>query len=113
MQTTTHGDHLIQLTRIIAFNCQMVREDDGFTLIDTLFGGNAKGIVAVAQQSGAPIRRIVLTHAHGDHVGSLDALHKLLPEAEVMISTRDARFLTGDHSLDPDEPKDKLRGGYI
>jgi glyoxylase-like metal-dependent hydrolase (beta-lactamase superfamily II) len=54
-----------------------------------------------------------LTHAHIDHVGSLDALHQLLPDVEVAISARDARFLTGDRSLDPDEPQDKLRGGYI
>ena len=39
----------------------------------------------------APIARIVLTHAHGDHIGSLDALHELLPDAEVLISSRDAR----------------------
>src|SRR5258708_18226721 len=28
------------------------------------------------------------------------------------ISERDARFLSGDKSLDPSEPQDKLRGGY-
>ena len=32
-------------------------------------------ILAAAQTHGAPIRRIVLTHAHMDHVASLDALH--------------------------------------
>jgi len=53
-----------------------------------------------------------LTHAHVDHVGSLDALHEVLTDAEVMISARDARFLSGDMSMDDDEPKDKLRGGY-
>ena len=42
----------------------------------------------------------------------LDELHALLPDVEVSISARDARFLTGDHSLDPDEPQDQLRGGY-
>lgn len=54
----------------------------------------------------------MLTHAHIDHVGSLDALHALLPNAEVAISVRDARFLTGDRSLDADEPQTPLRGGY-
>lgn len=112
MQTTAHGEHLVQLTRLIAFNCYLVREADGFTLVDTLFGGNAPAIIDAARGLGAPIRRIVLTHAHNDHVGSLDALHKLLPDAEVAISTRDARFLSGDRSLDADEPQVKLRGGY-
>src|SRR5690349_6027680 len=112
MNITTHGNYLIQLTRILAFNCFLVREDDGFTLVDTNLAGSAKGILEAAQAQGAPIRRIVLTHAHGDHVGSLDALHELLPDAEVMISARDARFMKGDMSLDADEPKTPLRGSY-
>jgi glyoxylase-like metal-dependent hydrolase (beta-lactamase superfamily II) len=112
MRITTHGDHLIQLTRFTAFNCFLVREADGFTLVDTGFQGSAQAILQAARQHGAPIRRIVLTHAHVDHVGSLDALHSLLPDAEVAISARDARFLTGDLSLDADEPQTPLRGGY-
>src|SRR5439155_5295782 len=61
---------------------------------------------------GLPIVRIVLTHAHIDHVGSLDALHEALPDVPVAISERDARFLSGDKSLDPTEPQVPLRGGY-
>jgi len=113
MQTTTHGEYLMQLTRLIAFNCHLVREVDGFTLVDTLFSGNAHAILGAAQRLGTPIRRVVLTHAHSDHVGSLDALHKLLPDVEVAISARDARFLSGDRSLDVGEPQAKLRGGYV
>lgn len=112
MQITTHGDYLIKLTRYGMMNCFLVREDDGFTLVDTGMGGTAQGILAAAKQMGAPIRRILLTHAHIDHVGSLDALHELLPDAVVGIGARDAPFLRGDMSLDPDEPQDKLRGGY-
>lgn len=115
MRVTTHGAYLIQLTRLprlFPVNCYLVREDDGLTLIDTGLPGSAKTIIEAARQEGAAIRRIVLTHAHGDHLGSLDALHQQLPEAEVLISARDARFLSGDMSLDPDEPQLKLRGGY-
>ena len=54
----------------------------------------------------------MLTHAHIDHVGTLDALHEALPNAQVAISERDARFLSGDKSLDPSEPQVPLRGGY-
>jgi glyoxylase-like metal-dependent hydrolase (beta-lactamase superfamily II) len=101
-----------RISRLGMVNAYLVREDDGLTLIDTMLGGSADKIVSRAELSGAPIVRILLTHAHADHIGSLDALKEKLPEAEVIISTRDARLLAKDMSLDPDEPQDKLRGGY-
>ena len=112
MKITAYGDYLIQLTRLGWVNCYLVREEDGFTLIDTGIGGSAPALLAAAKQFGLPIMRIVLTHAHGDHVGSLDALHEALPQAEVAITVRDARFLHGDLSLDANEPQVKLRGGF-
>src|SRR5581483_867064 len=113
MNISKHGDHLVKLTFMGVMNCYLVREDDGFTLIDTVIEGRAQNIIQAAQSLGQPIKRIVLTHDHVDHVGSLDELHKALPEAEVLISARDARFLSGDMSMDADEPADKLRGGYV
>jgi glyoxylase-like metal-dependent hydrolase (beta-lactamase superfamily II) len=101
-----------RISRLGMVNAYLVSEDDGLTLIDTMIAGSAGRIIAGAEANGAPIVRILLTHAHGDHVGSLDALKEGVPEAEVIISTRDARLLAKDMSLDPDEPKDKLRGGY-
>jgi len=103
------------ITRISRFgfvNAYLIREDDGLTLVDTMIPGSTKPILAAAQRLGAPIKRIALTHAHGDHIGSLDALAAALPGVEVLISTRDARFLTKDMSLDPGEPQSKLRGSY-
>ncbi len=102
-------------TRISRFgfvNSYLVEEDDGLTLIDAMIPRSEKTIMAAAEHAGAPIVRIALTHAHMDHIGSLDALARLLPDAEVIISARDARFLRKDMSLDPDEPQVKLRGGY-
>src|SRR5205807_3498897 len=112
MKVTASSNNLFQLTRFVAFNCYLVREDDGFTLIDTNMSGQAQAIMQEASKLGLPIVRILLTHAHIDHVGSLDALHDALPNAQVAISERDARFLSGDQSLDPSEPQVPLRGGY-
>jgi len=112
MKSTTHGSYLIQLNRLGFVNCYLVREEDGFTLLDTAMSGCGRQILQAAQTFGLPIARIVLTHAHVDHVGSLDELHNLLPQVPVAITARDARFLTGDKSLDAEEPQDKLRGGY-
>ena len=110
MQTTHHTQHLARLTRLRAVNAFLVVEDDGLTLVDTMIPGSRDGILEAARGLGAPIVRIALTHAHGDHVGSLDALAEALPQAEVSISARDARLLGGDRTLDPGEPPSKLRG---
>ena len=113
MKSTQHGDHLVRLNRLGFVNAFLVREDDGLTLVDTTIGGSAKRILAAAEETGSPIKRIALTHAHADHVGSVDALAATLPGVEVLISARDARLLTGDRSLDADEPQDKPRGSFI
>jgi glyoxylase-like metal-dependent hydrolase (beta-lactamase superfamily II) len=93
-------------------NSYLVEEDDGLTLIDTMLPGGQKKILAAAERLGAPIVRIALTHAHGDHIGALDKLAAALPGAEVLISARDARLLRKDRTMDPGEPRSKLRGGF-
>jgi glyoxylase-like metal-dependent hydrolase (beta-lactamase superfamily II) len=101
---------ITRVSRLGVVNSYLVAEDDGLTLIDTMIPRSSKAILDGAQKLQAPIVRIVLTHAHGDHIGSLDALAAELPDAEVLISARDARLLRRDVSLDPDEPQVKIRG---
>src|SRR5258706_5514832 len=113
MKITRFGDTFVQLTRwplMFPINCYLVGEDDGFTLIDTGIGGTAKEILAAAKDLGRPIVRIVLTHAHSDHAGSLDELHEALPGAEVIVPQRSVRLLAGDYGLEAGEPPDKERG---
>ena len=100
----------VVVNRLRFVNSWLVREDDGLTLVDANIGGTADRILAKAAQLGAPITRIAITHAHPDHVGSLDALTARLPGVEVLISQRDARLLAGDDSRDPHEPEGKVRG---
>ena len=89
--------NLLSLNRLRFVNAFLVREDDGFTLVDTMIGGSAKGIVEFARAAGGEIRRIALTHGHGDHVGSLDALHEALgPGVEILMPDIDARIHAGE-----------------
>lgn len=113
MKTIKHGNNLIQLVFYGFVNVYLVREDDGFTVVDTAMEGCEKKIVEAAQQAGLPIVRILPTHAHTDHIGGLDALHALVPSAELVMPARDARFMAGDMKLDASEPQDKLRGGWV
>ncbi len=110
MQIVKESPNLLRLTRFRMFNCFLVREDDGCTLIDTNVGGSASFILRASQNSGWPIRRILLTHAHFDHVASLDELSQGLSQAEVVIGEREARFLEGDFSLRPGEQGKRLFG---
>jgi glyoxylase-like metal-dependent hydrolase (beta-lactamase superfamily II) len=108
MQTITITANLIQLTRIRAVNAFLVREADGFTLVDTMIGGSADGLIAAAHSAGGEIRRIALTHGHGDHVGSLDALtHRLGSDVEVLMGELDARIHAGERVTER-----KPKGGW-
>jgi glyoxylase-like metal-dependent hydrolase (beta-lactamase superfamily II) len=98
-----------RVRRLGIVNFYLVEEDDGLTVIDTAMY-SAKQIVRAAALKSKPIKRVILTHAHDDHVGSLDALVAAVPDIEVVMSPRDARLLAGDLSLDDDEPQDKIRG---
>jgi glyoxylase-like metal-dependent hydrolase (beta-lactamase superfamily II) len=89
--------NLLSLNRLRLVNAYLVREDDGFTLIDTMISGSAQRIIEAARGAGGEIRRIALTHGHGDHVGSLDALRESLGDGvEVLIPELDARILAGE-----------------
>lgn len=102
----------VRVPRMGWMNAYLVREDDGLTLVDTTLPRGSAKLVAAAAEQGQPIRRIVLTHAHGDHIGSLDELVAELGDVEVLIGAREARLLDKDFSLEPGELQRKPRGSY-
>src|ERR687885_775031 len=101
--TTDHvTGNLIQITRLHFVNAYLVREEDGLTLVDTTMGRRAADdLVRAAEEAGGPIRRIALTHGHGDHVGSLDALKEQLGDGvQVLMPELDARIHAGETVVD-------------
>ena len=112
MTTVQLSNDLLQITFLKFSNCYLLREGESFTLIDTSLGGNADHILSVASSFNGPIARILLTHAHGDHIGSLDALHQRLGSVDVAIAEREAPLLHKDMTLRPGEPQGKLKGSY-
>jgi glyoxylase-like metal-dependent hydrolase (beta-lactamase superfamily II) len=110
VKLTQETKNLFRLTRFAMVNCFLVREDDGFTLVDTGFAGTAPGILEAARRLHASISRIVLTHAHIDHIGALDAIVRDIPSIDLSISQRESRLLTRDFSLDAGESGKKPIG---
>nr|WP_106781205.1 MBL fold metallo-hydrolase [Lysinibacillus timonensis] len=111
----TKFDNLYQLTimpHIFPVNCYLLEEQKELTLIDTGLSVSYKGIVGLVKKLNKPLTNIILTHAHGDHVGSLDKLKQSFPNAIVSISKRDARLLRGDFSLDEHEAKMPIKGDF-
>jgi glyoxylase-like metal-dependent hydrolase (beta-lactamase superfamily II) len=98
MKTASITEDLIQLTRYRFVNAYLVREDDGFTLVDTTMPKTGAAIVEAARAAGGEIKRIALTHGHGDHVGSLDELKSALgTDAQVLMPELDARIHAGEN----------------
>ncbi|KAA3644593.1 MAG: MBL fold metallo-hydrolase [Chloroflexi bacterium] len=106
---TKHGENLIKMTRMGAFSAYLVREEDGFTLVDTGLPGSANSFLKTADDEGLPINRVTLTHAHDDHTGSLDQIAGLVPDAEYLWTARTAQFLSGDVSMMENEAQAELK----
>jgi glyoxylase-like metal-dependent hydrolase (beta-lactamase superfamily II) len=97
MRSIVVTENLIQLNRAHFVNAYLVREPDGFTLVDTTLGGAADKLIEAARSAGAPITRIVLTHGHGDHAGSVDGLRAALGSGvPISLGATDARALAGE-----------------
>ncbi|KOP80351.1 hypothetical protein AMS59_02865 [Lysinibacillus sp. FJAT-14745] len=98
------------MPRIFPVNCYFVEEESELTLIDAALPYSAKSIIKAAKSIGKPITKIIITHAHGDHIGALDTLKELLPDSQVCISSRDALLLEGNSTLLPNEKNTPIRG---
>jgi glyoxylase-like metal-dependent hydrolase (beta-lactamase superfamily II) len=105
MKATRVTENLTQLTRAHFVNAYLVREDDGLTLVDTTMGGATEDLIGAAEALGAPIVRIALTHGHGDHVGSVDALKERLGDSvQVLMPELDARIHAGEKIVEGKVP---------
>ncbi|MGH7760029.1 MAG: MBL fold metallo-hydrolase [Candidatus Dormibacteraceae bacterium] len=115
MRVKELGPHLTQITKwpiVFPINCYVVQEEDGLTLVDSTISSPAEGIAALVTRLGKQLRRVALTHAHGDHVGGVAGIRQMFPGVEISISERDGRLLAGDTTLLPAEPQTAVKGSF-
>lgn len=112
MKVSRYG-HVHQLTfyaPLLPINVQVIEHSLGLILIDTGIERVAPQIIAYLESLEKPLHAILLTHAHGDHVGGVDLIVEAFPHVELYVSRRDARLLEGDRSTDPDERERRIKG---
>jgi len=102
---------LIFVPRLFPMDCYLIEEENGVTLIDACMPSLAKRIDAAIQATGKPLIRILITHAHDDHIGAIPYLKSKYPNAKIGMSRREAAILKGDRSVQPNEPQTPLKGG--
>jgi cyclase len=74
-------------------NAGAIVDDDGITVVDTLMVRSQwEPFAAAVAKLGLPVRRILLTHAHIDHVGGTRAF----PNAGVYASPQTSALLDGE-----------------
>jgi cyclase len=74
-------------------NAGVIADDDGLTVVDTLMVRDQwEPFAAAVADLGRPVRRVVLTHAHIDHVGGTAAF----PMASVLGSPQTSELLDGE-----------------
>jgi len=77
MKVEQISEHIwsIRSLLMIPFRVWVVVEADGVTLVDAGMPFIAKGILTFIEELGAgPLKRIVLTHGHSDHVGAIQKI---------------------------------------
>lgn len=115
MKSRRLGPNLIQLTQwpvLFPINCYLVVDEDGVTLVDSSISSPAADVAVLLKELGKKLRRVALTHAHGDHAGGVAGVRGLFPNVEVSIAERDARFLAGDKTILPSEPQTPVKGSF-
>lgn len=78
-------------------NAYLLVDDGDLTLVDTGFFGRADRILEQIKELGyspSDIHRIIITHHHADHIGSLAEL-KRVTQAEVIAHPADAPYIDG------------------
>ena len=108
------ADHVYGiLTKASYVNFYLIANDDNLTVIDVaLSAADVDKLAAGLKTRGWTldnVQRILITHAHMDHVGGLAELQKRCPDAQTYAHQRAAPVLRGEEQIEFADPA-TLRG---
>jgi len=102
------------LTNPLDCHVYLVHDGDDAVIVDAGAGVDIAPILAEIDRSGVPraaIRRLLLTHAHGDHAGGTRALRDAL-DLEVFASPLAAQYVRDGDEVKTSLDRAKGPGGY-
>jgi glyoxylase-like metal-dependent hydrolase (beta-lactamase superfamily II) len=73
-------------------NCYVAASGGNCWVIDA--GFDPAPMLAFIKEQGFTVERVVLTHAHLDHIGGLQQVHDRHPDAPILIHAEETAFLT-------------------
>ncbi len=91
------------------YNAYLIVGPHDLTLVDAMGEGNDTDILAQIRRAGydpADLKRVLITHAHPDHVGALPKLLDMY-DLDVWVSRRDAPIVRGEQGV-PRRPAEDL-----
>lgn len=95
-------------TGLMVGRAYLLTEGDGLTIIDASMPGSARKILAQLASAGyqpSAVKRILITHAHFDHVGGLPELQRLT-SAPVIASTVEKPYISDSIPVARAKPED-------
>ncbi|WP_127588191.1 MBL fold metallo-hydrolase [Paenibacillus koleovorans] len=100
MKVQKISDHIwsLGIWVVIPVHIWLVEEEDGFTLVDAGIPMMAKGIGKAIQEIGAglkPLKQVLLTHGHSDHVGAILKLREAHPDVPVYVHRLELPHMEG------------------
>jgi len=92
-----------------AINVLLLENDDGWTLVDTgteYTPDRVREALSALGSGPDDLRRIFLSHHHGDHIGGLEGIRKWAPHAEIGATEYETLVVSG--KLPPAPPTNPI-----
>ena len=97
---------------LFPINIYLIEEETYLTVIDIGLTQFIKEIISISEKLQKPVKNLIITHAHSDHVMGYHQFQKIFPNCKTHMSEREARFISEDFKFDESEEGFQLKGDY-